>query len=93
VKVGLAEKLVETTRIRTDREQLDRTEGREDLAARPSEGLGLRPSNTPRGTCSTGPFPSYLVRDFLRVFRADAADPLTDPRLMNDYIDAAPTAS
>jgi hypothetical protein len=32
--------------------------------------------------------PVDLVRDFLRVFRADAADPLTDPRLMSDYIDA-----
>lgn len=28
------------------------------------------------------------MQEFLRAFRADSADPLTDPRLLSDYIDA-----
>ncbi|TVS19591.1 MAG: endonuclease, partial [Gammaproteobacteria bacterium] len=87
MKVGLAGKLVETTRIRSDREQLDRNRraGRDLVAAIKARGLAEdRPS---RGTLYKS-VPVDLVRDFLRVFRADAADPLTDPRLMSDYIDA-----
>jgi hypothetical protein len=48
---------------------------------------GLTEDHPSRGTLYQS-VPVDLVRDFLRVFRADAADPLTDPRLMNDYIDA-----
>jgi hypothetical protein len=87
MKVGLAGKLVETTRIRTDREQLDRNrKAGQDLVAaiRARELAADHPS---RGILYKS-VPVDLVRDFLRVFRADAADPLTDPRLMSDYIDA-----
>lgn len=87
MKVGLAGKLVETTRIRSDREQLDRNRraGRDLVAA--IKALGLAEDHPSRGTLYKS-VPVDLVRDFLRVFRADAADPLTDPRLMSDYIDA-----
>ncbi|MGR3545992.1 MAG: Z1 domain-containing protein [Roseovarius sp.] len=87
MKVGLAGKLVETTRIRNDREQLQRNveAGRALAAAIKASGLPeQRPS---RGTLFSG-VSVDLIRDFLRVFRADTSDPLTDPRLMADYIDA-----
>lgn len=87
MKVGLAGKLVETTRIRNDREQLQRNveAGRALAAAIKARGLPeQRPS---RGTLFSG-VSVDLIRDFLRVFRADTSDPLTDPRLMADYIDA-----
>lgn len=88
VKVGLAGKLVETTRIRTDAGQLEKNlaagaqlisaiRGRSDLVL----------EERPRGLLYKA-VPVALIREFLRTFRADAADPLTDPRLMNDYIDA-----
>ncbi|GMV69954.1 MAG: hypothetical protein AMXMBFR76_23930 [Pseudomonadota bacterium] len=87
VKVGLAGKLVETTRIRTDREQLERNQkAGQDLAAA-IMASGLAGELVSRGTLFSR-MPVDLVRDFLRVFRADAADPLTDSRLMSDYIDA-----
>lgn len=87
VKVGLAGKLVETTRIRTDREQLERNQkAGQDLGAA-IKASGLAGELVSRGTLFSR-VPVDLVRDFLRVFRADAADPLTDPRLMSDYIDA-----
>lgn len=87
MKVGLAGKLVETTRIRTDREQLDRNRkaGQDLLAAIRARGLAA--DHPSRGILYRS-VPVDLVRDFLRVFRADAADPLTDPRLTGDYIDA-----
>lgn len=87
MRVGLAGKLVETTRIRSDREQLDlnRRAGRDLVAA--MKACGLAEDRPSRGTLYKF-VPVDLVRDFLRVFRADAADPLTDPRLMSDYIDA-----
>ena len=87
VKVGLAGKLIETTRIRADSEQLklNKQAGRDLAAAIKASGIGAEfPS---RGTLFRS-VPVDLIRDFLRAFRADAADPLTDPRLMSDYIDA-----
>ena len=87
VKVGLAGKLVETTRIRTDREQLDRNRKAGQALYTAIEASGLPASYPSRGTLYTA-VPVDQVRDFLRVFRADASDPLTDPRLMSDYIDA-----
>lgn len=87
VRVGLAGKLVETTRVRTDREQLDRNrKAGEDLAAA-IRLRGFEPEERSRGTLYKA-VPVDLVREFLRAFRADSADPLTDPRLMSDYIDA-----
>ncbi|CUW37082.1 Putative Endonuclease [Magnetospirillum sp. XM-1] len=87
VKVGLAGKLVETTRIRMDRDQLDRNrKAGQDLAAT-LMASGQAAEHPSRGTLFTA-VSVELIRNFLRVFRADAADPLTDPRLMRDYIDA-----
>lgn len=87
MKVGLAGKLVETTRIRTDRDQLDRNRQAGHALAAAIQAGGLAPQNPSRGTLFSG-VSVDLIRDFLRAFRADASDPLTDPRLMADYIDA-----
>lgn len=87
MKVGLAGKLVETTRIGTDREQLDRNRKAGQALAAAIKVRGFAADHPTKGTLYKS-VPVDLVRDFLRVFRADAADPLTDPRLMNDYIDA-----
>lgn len=87
MKVGLAGKLVETTRIRTDRDQLDRNRQAGQALAAAIQTSGLAPQNPSRGTLFSG-VSVDLIRDFLREFRADASDPLTDPRLMADYIDA-----
>lgn len=87
MKVGLAGKLVETTRIRKDRDQLDRNrKAGQDMAAA-IKSRGLAEEHPSKGTLYSC-VPVDLVRDFLRVFRTDASDPLTDPRLMIDYIDA-----
>ena len=87
MKVGLAGKLVETTRIRTDRDQLDRNRQAGQALAATIKASGLAPQHPSRGTLFSG-VSVDLIRDFLRAFRADASDPLTDPRLMSDYIDA-----
>lgn len=87
MKVGLAGRLIETTRIRMDSVQLERNrKAGQDLAAA-IMAHGLVAGHPPKGTLFRS-VPVDMVRDFLRVFRADAADPLTDPRLMSDYIDA-----
>ncbi|RBL71317.1 endonuclease [Pseudomonas sp. MWU13-2625] len=87
MKVGLAGRLIETTRIRMDSVQLERNQkAGQDLAVS-IMALGLVADHLSKGTLYRL-VPVDLVRDFLRVFRADAADPLTDPRLMSDYIDA-----
>lgn len=87
MKVGLAGKLVETTRIRTDRDQLDRNRQAGQALAAAVQASGLPTQHPSRGTLFSG-VSVDLIRDFLRAFRADASDPLTDPRLMADYIDA-----
>ena len=87
VKVGLAGKLVETTRIRTDRDQLDRNRKAGEDLAEAIRACGIDSKERPRGNLCKS-VPVGPVRDFLRAFRADSADPLTDPRLMSDYIDA-----
>lgn len=87
VKVGLAGKLVETTRLNTDREQLARNRAAGAALAEAIRGLGLQARERPRGMLYKA-VPVELVREFLRAFRADSADPLTDPRLMSDYVDA-----
>lgn len=87
VRVGLAGKLIETTRFRIDPGQLDFNlqQGKSLAASIKTSGISAKPGS--KGTL----FPSVpvdLLRDFLRAFRTDAADPLTDPRLISDYIDA-----
>lgn len=87
MKVGLAGKLVETTRIRMVREQLNRNREAGQALGAAIQARGLASDSPSRGTLFRS-IPVDLIRDFLRVFRADAADPLTDPRLMSDYINA-----
>ncbi|MCQ4266875.1 Z1 domain-containing protein [Pseudomonas stutzeri] len=87
MKVGLAGRLIETTRIRMDSVQLDRNrKAAQDMAAA-IQARGIMPEDSAKGTLFRS-VPVDMVRDFLRVYRADASDPLTDPRLMGDYIDA-----
>ena len=87
VRVGLAAQLVETTRIRSDEGQLAR-----NLAA----GIRLVDAlveakvvveDRSRGKLFRG-VPVAPVREFLRAYRADPSDILTDPKLMDDYISA-----
>ncbi|WP_374371830.1 Z1 domain-containing protein [Tabrizicola sp.] len=85
--VGLAGKLVETTRIRVDREQLARNQQSGQALAAAIKASGVKRQDPSRGALFSG-VSVDLIRDFLRVFRADASDPLTDPKLMADYIDA-----
>ncbi len=87
MKVGLARQLVETTRIRTDHEQLNRNRKAGQDLALAIKACELVAVNLSRGTLFSS-VPVDFVRNFLRAFRADAADPRTDPRLMGDYIDA-----
>jgi hypothetical protein len=87
VRVGLAGKLVETTRIRADRLQLMRNRNAGDDLVRAIAAANLTGEQRPRGLLFRE-VPVALVQEFLRTFRADTADPLTDPRLMADYIDA-----
>ncbi|MCB5200237.1 Z1 domain-containing protein [Loktanella sp. TSTF-M6] len=87
VKVGLAGKLVETTRIRNDRDQLQRNLDAARALSSAIKAAGVKEQHPSRGTLFSG-VSVDLIRDFLRVFRADSSDPLTDPRLMADYIDA-----
>jgi hypothetical protein len=87
MKVGLAGKMIETTRIRTDSFQLGRNRKAGEDLANAIVACGCSPEYPSRGTLYKS-VPVDLVRDFLRAFRADAADPLTDPKLMGDYIDA-----
>ena len=87
VKVGLAGKLVETTRIRTDRDQLDRNRKAGEELGAAIRARGHPTEERPRGKLCKA-VPADLVRQFLLAFRTDSADPLTDPRLMSDYIDA-----
>jgi len=87
MKVGLAGRLIETTRIRMDSVQLGRNrKAAQDMAAA-ILARGIMPEDSAKGTIFRS-VPVDMVRDFLRVYRADASDPLTDPRLMGDYIDA-----
>jgi len=90
MKVGLAGKLIETTRIRSEREQLERNRQAGQALAAATCALGLAPQYPSRGTLFSG-VPVDVVQDFLRSFRGDPADPLTDPRLMADYIDGRAT--
>ncbi|WP_407910510.1 Z1 domain-containing protein [Lysobacter claricitrinus] len=87
VKVGLAGKLVETTRIPVDVEQLDRNVRAGEALVKSIVASGIEAEHPTRGTLYKKA-PVELIRDFLRNYRADLADPLTDPRLMGDYIAA-----
>lgn len=87
VRVGLAEKLIESTRLKTDPDQLTRNRlAAETLARKIIEGGGTAVQR-PRGRLFTS-VPVGCVREFLAAFRGDPADPLGDPRLLLGYIDA-----
>lgn len=87
MKVSLAEKMIETTRIRIDEDQLLKNmKSGQDLAAAIAK-QGLEGNPHPRGTLFNA-VPVRLVLEFLRAYRADPADYLTDPKLMLDYIEA-----
>ena len=91
VKVGLAENLIETTRIVLDRAQLDANlrAGEELVAAAATAGIFL--AERPRGYRLSG-VGVKLIMDFLRGYRTEPGlrpvNPLTDPKLISDYIDA-----
>lgn len=91
IKVGLAESLIETTRMVADPLQTNRNLMAGETLLKGLLAAGLNIESRSRG---------YLVRHvpvdridaFLRDYRADPAnppvDPLTDPRLIRDYIAA-----
>ncbi|MDD9715810.1 Z1 domain-containing protein [Dinoroseobacter sp. PD6] len=91
VKVGLAENLIETTRIVLDHAQLDANlrAGEELLSVAAS--MGIPRSKRPRGYLLSG-VGVESIRDFLRKYRTEPGlrpvNPLTDPKLINDYIEA-----
>ena len=91
VKVGLAENLIETTRIVLDHGQLDANlrAGEKLLAAAGSAGVPR--AERPRGYLLSG-VGVALIKDFLRGYRTEPGlrpvNPLTDPKLINDYVDA-----
>jgi hypothetical protein len=91
VKVGLAENLIETTRIVLDKAQLDTNlrAGADLLSSTTSMGIHL--SERPRGYLLSG-VAVESIRDFLRKYRTEPGlrpvNPLTDPKLINDYIEA-----
>ncbi|TBA06374.1 Z1 domain-containing protein [Rhizobium ruizarguesonis] len=87
VRVGLAGRLVETTRIKNDGDQLARNRSAGIALAKAIQASGAHLEERPRGHLFKT-VPVELVRNFLNIFRADPADPLTDPRLMGDYIEA-----
>jgi hypothetical protein len=91
LKVSLAENLIETTRIVIDRTQLRRNMEAGESFLRTITARGLHLEARPRGFL----YRCVAVADvdeFLRKFRADPsnppADPLTDPKLVRDYIEA-----
>ncbi len=87
MKVSLAGKLVETTWIRNDPVQLGRNRAAGEALVAAILTSGHMPVPRPRGHLFRA-LPVGLIRTFLTAFRADAADPITDPRLMGDYIGA-----
>ncbi|QOL83272.1 endonuclease [Pseudooceanicola spongiae] len=91
VKVGLAENLIETTRIVLDHVQLDANLRAGDDLLNSAASMGVSRSERPRGYLLSG-VDVELIKDFLRRYRTEPglrpANPLTDPKLINDYIDA-----
>lgn len=87
VKVGLAGKLIETTRIRLDDDLISRNREAGSGLALAIEKGGHKPEHPSRGTLYRS-VSVDLVQGFIRSFRTDPADLLTDPRLVGDYIGA-----
>jgi hypothetical protein len=91
IKVGLAENLVETTRIVADPAQLGRNRKAASVLFDALVADGFEFEARSRGYLVRGA-PVHHIDGFLRDFRADSstppADPLTDPKLIRDYISA-----
>ncbi len=87
MKVSLAGKMVETTRIRNEEVQLGRNRAAGDAFAAAIIASGHVSEPRRRGSLFRS-VPVGLISSFLTTYRADAADPLTDPKLMGDYIGA-----
>jgi len=87
ITVGLAGNLVETACIRLDKNQLDRNRAAGQNFAAAIKAREMIAVDLPRGTFYKE-VPVDLIRDFLNVFRSDPSDPLSDPRLIRNYIDA-----
>jgi hypothetical protein len=91
VKVGLAENLIETTRIVRDARQLAHNLAAGTALIKGIEAAGVALERRPRGYLCRA-VDVTLIKDLLRSYRADPAnppaDPLTDPKLIRDYIDA-----
>ena len=91
VKVGLAENLIETTRVvlNVDQLQINKRAGEKLLTKTAGAGHILEPR--PRGFLLRK-VDVQLIADFLREYRAEPStkpvNPLTDPKLIGDYIDA-----
>ena len=91
VKVGLAENLIETTRVVLNAEQFQKnTRAGESLLANATKAQHqLEPQ--PRGYLLRK-IDVGLITDFLREYRAEPGgkpvNPLTDPKLIGDYINA-----
>ena len=91
VKVGLAENLIETTRVVLNPEQFQKNmKAGENLLAnaiKADHALEQRPRGFLLRKLDVG-----LITDFLREYRAEPGgkpvNPLTDPKLIGDYIDA-----
>lgn len=91
VKVGLAENLIETTRVVLNPEQFRKNmKAGENLLAnaiKADHALEQRPRGFLLRKLDVG-----LITDFLREYRAEPGgkpvNPLTDPKLIGDYIDA-----
>ncbi|MEC9346638.1 MAG: Z1 domain-containing protein [Pseudomonadota bacterium] len=86
VRVGLAAQLVETTRIGVDRERLAKNRWAGEVLANQIAELGIEQAPRPRGILCKS-VPVNVVRQFLNSYRADIGDPLTDPQLLNDYVE------
>jgi hypothetical protein len=87
VRVGLAGRLIETTRIRSDEALLKGNLKAAEALIEAMQSAGVETSRSSRGTLYNG-VPVDLIRAFLRAYQSDPADPLTDPKLMDDYISA-----
>lgn len=91
MKVGLAESLIETTRIAVDPALLARNMKAGESLIEGVRLAGIPLEERPRGHLVRN-VPVVMIDDFLGTFRTDRyvppADPLTDPTLIRDYIRA-----
>ncbi|KXV60615.1 endonuclease [Acetobacter tropicalis] len=89
VRVGLAENLVETTRIALDTAQLEINFHAGEKLVTEAIASGISVVSRPRGYLFQG-VDVNMIMDFLRTYRAEPSSRpvnlLTDPTLINDYI-------